>query len=173
MRVVFCMMRTTSPILYQKAPCMRSPRTLMSPIFFSKKLDYEIKACSWMVTSTTNLFLAWWSRTNIRNDFWLEGPCTWTRVHVIPRRACSIPANGRHRPQPRRKSCLKASVLSGNTFSVSCHSINHSIPYIKFGANPVSPLLCSGSERAFREEPDSFPRRVPLRWPSRPRTYGT
>ena len=96
--------------------------TYEAPIFFSKKLDCEIKGMLLDGNFNHELFLAWWSETHIRNDFWLEGPCTWTRVHVIPRRTCFDPRKWKTPSTVQKEVLLEHLGHVRNTFGVSCHS---------------------------------------------------
>ena len=40
-------------------------------------------------------FQAWWGKTNIDRDFWVETASTWVRVHMVPRRATFNPSTWR------------------------------------------------------------------------------
>ena len=119
------------PVVHEhEAPCKTQQGSMYeipedtyeAPIFFSKKIDNVIKGMLLDGNFNHELFLAWWSQTQVRNDFWLEGPCTWTRVHVIPRRACFDPRKWKTPSATQREVLLEHLGRVRSTFSVSCHS---------------------------------------------------
>ena len=64
--------------------------------------------------------MAWWEKTNITNDFWLEGPHVLVRVHVTPRRTFFNP-NGWVTPKQEQKhNLLEALGHVRSIHGVSC-----------------------------------------------------
>ena len=59
---------------------------LTPKIFYPKKINAEIRNMLCAASLNTDLFAAWWGKTAISKDFWIETPNLLIRVHVVPRR---------------------------------------------------------------------------------------
>ena len=60
-------------------------------IFYDKKLSPEVRELLTQDRLHEVSFIAWWKRTKITTDFWLESEFAWHRIHVTPRRALCNP----------------------------------------------------------------------------------
>ena len=60
-------------------------------IFYDKKLSPEVKNLLTQDKLCEVSFMAWWSRSGLSSDFWLEAEHSWVRVHVTPRRSLFNP----------------------------------------------------------------------------------
>ncbi|CAE7863930.1 GIP, partial [Symbiodinium necroappetens] len=72
-------------------PFPRTPRGKPAldyvPLFYSKRVGIATRNLLLDVNFNPETFAAWWSSTNISNDFWIEDEDFLVRVHVIPRRS--------------------------------------------------------------------------------------
>ena len=66
-----------------------------SGIFYDKKLDPGTRDMLCQDRLSLDAFQAWWGKTNIDRDFWVETASTWVRVHMVPRRATFNPSTWR------------------------------------------------------------------------------
>ena len=66
-----------------------------SGIFYDKKLDPGTRDMLCQDRLSLDAFQAWWGKTNMDRDFWVETASTWVRVHMVPRRATFNPSTWR------------------------------------------------------------------------------
>ncbi|CAE7260843.1 GIP [Symbiodinium sp. CCMP2456] len=80
-------------------PFPRTPRGKPAldyvPLFYSKRVGIATRNLLLDVNFNPETFAAWWSSTNISNDFWIEDEDFLVRVHVIPRRSFFSPMHWR------------------------------------------------------------------------------
>eukprot|EP00439_Symbiodinium_sp_Y106_P027969 s1500_g3.t1 len=62
------------------------PQPRYRHLFYPKKIGSAARNALLDVNFNPETFAAWWSSTNISNDFWIENDEVLVRVHVIPRR---------------------------------------------------------------------------------------
>ena len=74
-------------------PAPKAPQ--LTRIFPEKKLDPAVKDMLSQDRLQHDPFFAWWERTDLDRDFWIETPSAWVRVHVVPRRAMFNPSTWR------------------------------------------------------------------------------
>ena len=89
-------------------------------IFFDKKIDEATKKMLTGDSLNLNTFLCWWNSTNISNDFWIEGPETLVRVHVIPRRTFFDPSKWRTTYSNQRTLLLENLGDLRETWGIAC-----------------------------------------------------
>ena len=57
-----------------------------SRLFYEKKIDPAVKVMLLGDILNADIFLEWWSKTELQNDFWLETNDKLVRVHITPRK---------------------------------------------------------------------------------------
>ena len=67
---------------------VEKPKTM----FFPKKVGEVVSNVLTQERLCSSLFCKWWAKTGISNDFWIETPEAFFRIHVIPRRGVFDPS---------------------------------------------------------------------------------
>ena len=93
-----------------------------SGIFYDKKLDPSTRNMLSQDRLPLDVFLAWWEKSAIRRDFWVETPTTWVRVHMIPRRSMFNPSTWRTGSTVLRDMLVASIGQTRMTESVCCAS---------------------------------------------------
>ena len=77
-------------------------------IFYDKKLSPEVRELLSQDRLQGVSFIAWWRRTKIASDFWLESEHAWHRIHVTPRRALCNPFTWKTQSTLQKDMLLKS-----------------------------------------------------------------
>ena len=94
-------------------------------VFYPKKIEPVVRNILLEEPFNPEVFLSWWTGTKHCNDFWIEGPHVWVRVHVIPRRSLFDPRKWRA-PHPDQLAFLLEQLgCIRSTNSVACQ---HHLP---------------------------------------------
>ena len=91
-------------------------------LFYPKKIPSGVKNMWLDEAFPVHSFLAWWSQTNISNDFWIEGEHTLVRVHLVPRRGFFRPEQWTTEDSEHKEALLNALGAVRRVFGISCKS---------------------------------------------------
>ena len=99
------------------------PQPRYRHLFYPKKIGSAARNALLDVNFNPETFAAWWSSTNISNDFWIENDEVLVRVHVIPRRSFFNPQHWKTQNSPQKESLLRClgEVRSVNALSCKSH----------------------------------------------------
>ena len=89
-------------------------------LFFPKKIGKATLNMFLGDSFCAHAFVAWWEGTNITNDFWVEGPHSLVRVHVIPRRTFFEPDAWSTPHADHKQALLEILGEVRNTWGISC-----------------------------------------------------
>ncbi|CAE7777019.1 GIP [Symbiodinium sp. CCMP2592] len=78
-----------------EVPAPEPHQVLPATLFFPKKVDSAVYNMLSAEAFDPTAFSSWWSTTKHCNDFWIEGPAEWIRVHIIPRKNMFSPEHWR------------------------------------------------------------------------------
>ena len=96
---------------------------LMPKIFYPKKIDATVQNMLCASPLNSDLFAAWWGRTPISKDFWIETTSALVRVHVVPRRGFFDPTQWTTHQQNVKQDLLRVIGEVRSTSAVSCTSL--------------------------------------------------
>eukprot|EP00439_Symbiodinium_sp_Y106_P020736 s8223_g2.t1 len=96
---------------------------LMPKIFYPKKIDASVQNMLRASPLNSDLFAAWWGRTPISKDFWIETTSALVRVHVVPRRGFFDPTQWTTHQQNVKQDLLRVIGEVRSTSAVSCTSL--------------------------------------------------
>ncbi|CAE7506765.1 GIP [Symbiodinium sp. CCMP2592] len=142
-------------------------RQLAPQIFYPKKIDATVRNMLCATPLNSDLFAAWWGRTPISKDFWIETASALIRVHVVPRRGFFDPTQWSTHQENVKQELLRAIGEVRSTSAVSCGSL-HAMQQIhdawRSDSNTSHPVLwigrtifsrASGSEPAASSPPSA------------------
>ena len=89
-------------------------------LFYPKKINAVTKGMLLDENFSPETFAAWWSNSNITNDFWLEDADYLVRVHVIPRRSFFSPLHWATQNLQHKDLLLRTLGSVRSTFGVAC-----------------------------------------------------
>ena len=90
------------------------------PVLFPKKISDVIHHILTADVLSVSSFCTWWKQTRQSNDFWIEAPKAFYRIHFVPRRAFFYPDKWRT-PYVAQRDCLLAELGSvRSTWAVAC-----------------------------------------------------
>ena len=90
------------------------------PVLFPKKINDVIHNILTADVLSVSSFCTWWKQTRQSNDFWIETPKAFYRIHIVPRRAFFQPDKWRT-PYVAQRDCLLAELGSvRSTWAVAC-----------------------------------------------------
>ena len=132
---------------------------LMPKIFYPKKIDASVRNMLCASPLNSDLFAAWWGRTPISKDFWIETASALIRVHVVPRRGFFNPHQWTTSQEHVKQELLRALGEVRSTSAVSCSSFHALMPIHDMWRATISnqhPVLWIG-RTIFPRAPGSFP----------------
>ena len=163
---VFALSPVRSEISSPQMRQVPEPLHLPRRIFYPKKIAEATKNLLLGDVLNRESFLAWWSQTSIKNDFWLEGEHLMVRVHVVPRRTFFNPSSWSTPKQELKDSLLQSLGHTRVVNAVSCQS-RREFPAIHdmwkdVGADSSFPMLWIGRTVFCRASMPHRPLRDPV-----------
>ena len=89
-------------------------------LFYPKKIPSAVSNMLLNEDFNPETFLAWWSSTQVSNDFWLEGAETLVRIHVVPRRTLFNPSSWKTDDAQHKQALLRALGMVRSVYGISC-----------------------------------------------------
>ena len=89
-------------------------------LFYPKKIPSAVSNMLLNENFNPETFLAWWSNTQVSNDFWLEGAETLVRIHVVPRRTFFNPSSWKTDDAQHKQALLRALGMVRSVYGISC-----------------------------------------------------
>ena len=98
-------------------------------MFFPKKVGEAVNNILTQEKLNSSLFCKWWANTKISNDFWIETPEAFFRIHVVPRKGVFDPRLWRTPWHEQRDFLLSELGAVRSTWAVLC-SNHKAIPSV-------------------------------------------
>ena len=116
----------------------RQPPSL--PVLFPKKISDVVHNILTADVLSVSSFCTWWKQTSQCNDFWIETPKAFYRIHIIPRRTFFYPDKWKT-PYLAQRACLLAELGSvRSTWAVACMNYR--------GLEPVHDMWKHGTQQS-------------------------
>ena len=135
----------------------KAPKPSITGIFYAKKLDPGVRDMLSSDRLQQELFLTWWRSTSLQQDFWVETPDTWTRIHVVPRRTPFSPSKWRTTASIQRDMLVAGIGYMRYSEGVCCSSGKWLEPTVDDWRSDVLapfPLLWVGRSVFYKKHPE-------------------
>ena len=145
----------------QQAP--EPHRVLPATLFFPKKVESVVYNMLTAQTFDPVVFISWWSTTKHCNDFWIEGPSDWIRVHIIPRKNLFSPEQWRTSNIEHKEALLEHLGCVRSTWAAACQDSRRLAPVHDMWRGKLSSPLAAlwvGKTMFAKAAPTSHPDRA-------------
>ncbi|CAE7721415.1 GIP [Symbiodinium sp. KB8] len=92
-------------------------------LFYPKKINACVRNLLCAEDLNLQLFAAWWSKTPISKDFWIECPESFIRIHVVPRRGLFDPSRWETSQIETKDKLLGSVGLIRSSHGISCSTL--------------------------------------------------
>ena len=147
-------------------------------MFFPKKVGEIVSNILTQERLNSSLFCKWWANTKISNDFWIETPEAFFRIHVVPRKGVFDPRLWRTPWHEQRDFLLSELGSVRSTWAVLC-SNHKAVPSVHdvwrdpgVNLDPVNALWIGRSVFPRKAPAPSSPPESPPDGQQGVRTYG-